>query len=63
MEWKFKDFPVNQILREIKFGDFRRPKTCLLTHLEALNLDFYEFFAFSKVEICPDCRVRATKTA
>ena len=28
MVWQFKDFSVTQILREIKFGDFRTSKKC-----------------------------------
>ena len=38
--WKFQDFSVTQILREIKFGDSRSAKTAILTHLEAINFDF-----------------------
>ena len=37
--WKFQDFSVTQILREINFGDFRSAKYAILTHLEALNFD------------------------
>ena len=43
--WKFHDFPITQILREINFGDSRSAKSAILTDLEALNLMFYEFFA------------------
>ena len=38
--WKFQKLSVKQILREINFRDFRGPKTAILTHLKALNLDF-----------------------
>ena len=36
-EWKFHDFSIIQILREINFGDSRSEKSATLTHLEALN--------------------------
>ena len=49
--WKFSDFSFTQILREITFGDFGSPKTAILTHLEAVNRGFYEFFHFLKAEI------------
>ena len=49
--WKFHDFPITQILREINFGDCRSAKSAILTYLEALNLDFDEFLHFLKVEI------------
>ena len=49
--WKFHNFPITQILREIKFEDSRRQKSALFTDLEALNFDFYEFLHFLKVEI------------
>jgi len=37
--WKFQDFSVTQILREINFGDFKSAKYAVLSHLEALNFD------------------------
>ena len=46
--WKFQNFSITQILREIKFGDFGGPKNAILTHLEALNFDLYEFLYFLK---------------
>ena len=49
--WKFQDFSVTQILREINFRDFRSAKSAILTHLEALNIDFYEFWYFLKDKI------------
>ena len=40
-----------QILREIKLRDSRSAKSAIFkTHLEALNLDFYEFWQFSKAQ-------------
>ena len=38
--WKFQEFSITQILREINFEDFRSAKSAILTHLEALKLDF-----------------------
>ena len=41
--WKFHDFYISQILREINFGEFRSAKSAILTHLEGLNFDFMNF--------------------
>ena len=49
--WKFHDFSITQILREINFGDFTSAKSAILTHLEVLNLAFYEILYFLKAEI------------
>ena len=49
--WKFQDFSVTQILREINFGDSKSAKSAILAHLEALNFDFYVFLHFLKAEI------------
>ena len=38
--WKFHNFSITQILRQINFGDSRSAKAAILAHLEALNLDF-----------------------
>ena len=38
--WKFQDFSVTYILREIKFGNFRRSKSAILATLE--NSPFFE---------------------
>ena len=35
--WKFHDFSIIQILREINFGDSRSTKSAILANLEALN--------------------------
>ena len=48
--WKFQDFSITQILREIIFGDSRNAKSAILTHLETLNSDLYEFLHFLKPE-------------
>ena len=41
--WKFLNFSIIKILREINFGDSRCAKYAILTHLLTLNLDLYEF--------------------
>ena len=49
--WKFHDFSITQILREISFGDCRSAKSAILTQLEVLNFAFYEILHFLKAEI------------
>ena len=49
--WRFQDFPAIQILREIRFGNFRVSKTAILTFLEAQNLDVLEIFCTFKCGI------------
>ena len=49
--WKFHDFCIIQILREINFEDSRSAKSAILTHLEALDFDFHEFSHFWKAEV------------
>ena len=41
-------------LREINFGDSSGAKSAILSHLEALNFDFYEFLHFLKAENLPN---------
>ena len=55
-----KYFCVTQILREINFGDFRSAKSAILTHLEALDFDFYGFLHFLKAEISKFTKFRAS---
>jgi len=38
--WKFHNFPITQILREINFWDSRSAKSAIFTHLEVLKFDF-----------------------
>ena len=49
--FKFHDFSISYILREINFWDSRSVKSAILTHLEALNFDIYAFLNFLKAEI------------
>ena len=46
-------FFMTQILREIKFGQWhsRSAKSAILTHLQALTFELYEFLHFLKAEI------------
>ena len=48
--WKFQNFSITQILREINFRDFRSAKSAILPLLETLNFDLYAFWPFLKVE-------------
>ena len=49
--WKFQDFCIIEILREINFEDSRSGKTAIYSHVEASNFDFYEFLHFLEDEI------------
>ena len=49
--WKFQDFSIIQILLEVYFEDIWNAKLAILTHLEALNFDFYEFLHFVQADI------------
>ena len=49
--WKFNEFSITQILREINFEDSGSVKFAILPHSEALNFDFYEYLHFLKAEI------------
>ena len=49
--WKFHQFSITWILREVNFRDSRSAKSAILKHLGSLNIDFYEFLHFLKAEI------------
>ena len=49
--WKFHDFSITQILREINFGDSKNAICPILTHLVAFNFDSHDFLHFWKAEI------------
>ena len=59
--WKFHDFSITQILREIKFEDSKIAKSAIFTNLEALNLDFYAFLYFVMYEIDQNSNFRVSK--
>ena len=61
--WKFKDFSITQILRDISFVDSRSAKFAILTHLKALNFDFYECLHFWEAEIDQTNNFRASEIA
>ena len=48
---EFSDFTITHILRENIFGDSRSAKSAILTHLEALNFDLYEFCTFRRLNL------------
>ena len=48
--WKFLDFSITQILREINFGDSASVKSTK-THLEVLKFASYKILHFLKAEI------------
>ena len=57
--WKFHNISIIQILCEINFWDTRSAKTAILTHLEALNFNFFhEFLHFLKAQIDPNQKFR-----
>ena len=50
--WKFHNFSISLILREINFGDSRSAKYAIIPHLGALKIDFfYDFLHFLKAEM------------
>ena len=57
--WKFHNFHITEILREINFEDSRSAKSSILTHLEALNCYFYEFLQFLKAQIYQIVRIQS----
>ena len=58
--WKFHDFSISQILREIKFGDFRSAKSAIFAILEALYFDFLWIFALLKAEMCQISKIQSS---
>ena len=59
--WKFHNFSMTQILREINFGDSISAKSVIWAHFEALNFDFYEFLHFLKAEIYQINKIQNSK--
>ena len=49
--WKYQDFSVIQILREINFGEHRRSKTGVFDIYEALIFDNSAHFNLQKVHL------------
>ena len=48
--WKFQDFSITEILREINFGDSRRAKIAVFAILGAVNFDHLVNFSILKVQ-------------
>ena len=42
--WKYQDFTVTYILREINFGESRSSENAILAILAAVNFEFLEIF-------------------
>ena len=59
--WKFPDFFITRILCEINFSDSTSAKYAILTHLEALNLDFNEILHFLNYEIYQIDKIQSPK--
>ena len=61
--WKFENYSVTQILREIKVGVSRVSKSAILRIAEALKYEFYEFLHFLKTEIYQVDKVQGPEMA
>ena len=48
--WKFQDFCISQILREINFVDSRSAKTAIIVNLGAVNFVHLVTFSLQKVQ-------------
>ena len=44
--WKFDNFSISQILREINFEESKSAKSPIVTHLMALNFDLNPYLHF-----------------
>ena len=61
--WKYQNFSVTQILREIKVGKSGVSKSAILTRCQALNFDIYEFFQSYNAGIAKLTKFRAHEMA
>ena len=52
---------ITQILREIRFEDYKSAYSAIFTHLEALNFDFDEFLHFLKAEIYQSNKIHSSE--
>merc|ERR1711963_687424 len=59
-KWKFDNFLITQISREINFCDYRSAKSAIFTHLEALNFVFL-ILHFLKPEIYQINKIQSPK--
>ena len=58
-EWKFLNFSAIQILDEIEGGKVSDSKSAILTHLETVNFNFYDFLQFLKFEIDQNDKIKS----
>ena len=61
--WKFHEFSITRILREINLGDSKKAKSSILSHLEALNLEFNALLHLLKLKFTKLSNFRVTKMA
>ena len=59
--WKFQDFSVTQVLREINFGEPRSIKTAIYAVLGALNFVDLVDFSLQKMKKFIKIKVRSLK--
>ena len=59
--WKFQEFAIIQILREINFGHSGSAISAIITHLQALNFEFDEFLYFFKAVIYQISKIQTSK--
>ena len=59
--WKFHNFSITQILREINIWDSRSAKYTILTHLEALNVYFHDFLQFMMAQFTKLAKLKPLK--
>ena len=57
--WKFHDFSITQILREINFAESRSAKNVIFTILGALNSVDLMNFSFQKVQKCIKVKIQS----
>ena len=57
--WKFHDFSVIQILREINFGDSTSSKTALFAILGAQNFVHLVDFSLQKIQKCIKIKIQS----
>ena len=57
--WKFHNFSITQILREINFEYSCSVKSAILTHFEALNFDIYESLHLQQSEIFQSDKIQS----
>ena len=59
--WKFHDFSVIQILREIHFGESRSAKTAVFTIFGALNFVDLVNFSLQKVQKSIEFKIQSLR--